>query len=477
MKHKNIKYLVIIFAGIFLWSCKKELNVFPTTSEVDGNVIVDVNSAATVLNGVYYQFADAQNNYNVQTIEWTNVNEIFPSEMAGSLTNAAYDDQIYSLTITPNTFGGDYIWDYGYKLVNAANGFIKNVTPVAKIPAATKKQMLAEAKFLRAFGNSELLLYYGQYYDPTSKYGIILRDEFVNTDNINVARSGVAAAYTSILADCDTAIAGLPATNTQTYYANASAAKLLKARVLINRGLAGDYAEVISLTNDVITNGPFALEDSVKNIFLTQGFNSKEVILGVQPFALQTFKCQQNQFIGNYPVSDGFVNLLQNDPRNQWVYRNDDGGTAYGSVYGSINELAKYYSGSTAIPVQTALAEYCYAFRLTEAYLLEAEAITLSNGDLGTAKTLLKTIKSHAGITDFTDVNNTNTAAALQVLVVKEEIKNFVAENGADWFALRRLPFTTAQTIQPALKSVNQLILPIPSSEISVNSLVVQNPE
>jgi len=89
---------------------------------------------------------------------------------------------------------------------------------------------------------------------------------------------------------------------------------------------------------------------------------------------------------------------------------------------------------------------------------------------------LLTTVLSHAGITDFTVVNNTTTAADLQVLIVKEEVKNFFAENGADWFALRRLTFATIQTIQPAIKSVTQLILPIPMGEITTNKNVIQNP-
>jgi len=469
MKHKHIKYLAIVIASSLLYSCKKELNVFPTTSEVDGNVIVDTKSATTVLNGVYYRFANSGvDNNSVPTVLWTQVNETLPSELANSLKSSSGDDGIYTLSFNSKTTLVPYIWDYGYALVNAANGFIKNASPVTTIPAATKTQMLAEARFLRAFGNSELLLYYGQYYDPASKYGIILRNEFVSADNINLPRTSVAATYASILGDLDTAIVGLPAQNSAIYYANASAAKLLKARVLINRGAAGDYAEVISLTNDVITNGPFALEDSVKDIFLTKGFSSKEVILGVQPYPTETYKYQQNQYYDQYPVSSAMISLLVNDPRNQWYY--------HYATNRKANQLDKYYSGNANSILQTPLSEYCYAFRLTEAYLLEAEAITLSNGDLSVAKTLLETVESHAGIKDFTAITNASTPAALQLLIVEEEMKNFLSENGADWFALRRLPFATAQTLQPALKSVNQLILPIPYTETSINNQIIQNP-
>jgi hypothetical protein len=477
MKHKNIKYILAVFAISFLWSCKKELNVYPTTSEVDGNVIVDTKSASTVLNGVYYRFANGGTDYNlVPSVKWTDVNEIFPSELAGSLTNSSGDDGIYTLTLNSKSYGVDAMWNYGYQLVNAANGFLKNVAPVTAVPAATKKQMIAEAKFLRAFGDAELLLYYGQYYDPTSKYGIILRDEFVTSTNINLPRSTVAQTYTAILADLDAAIPDLPKVNTTTYYANASAAKILEARVLINRGAAGDYAKVISLTSDVIANGGFTLEPNVKDLFLSKGFSSTEVILGLQQFPTETYKYQDNQYYGQYPASASFVALLQNDPRNQWAYRDDQRGTVYGRYYGNINELTKYYSGNTANPTQTPLSETCYAFRLTEAYLLQAEAITLSGGDLTTAKSLLKTIEGHAGVTNYSDVDAAATAAQLQVLVVKEEIKNFFSESGQDWFALRRLPIATAQTIQPALTSVKQLILPIPNSEITTNGNVIQNP-
>jgi len=432
---------------------------------------VDAQSALTVLNGIYYRFADASANINnVPTIKWSDVNEALPSCLAGTLNFGGSANWAPS-GFDPQAYGADFQWIYGYNIVNAANGFLKNVAPVTAIPAATKKQMIAEAKFLRAFGDTQLLLYYGQFYDVSSKYGIILRDEFVTSGNINLPRSTVAQCYAAILADLDAAIPDLPALNTHIYYANASAAKLLKARLLINRGAAGDYNEVVSLTNDIITNGPFLLEDNTKDVFLSKGFSSTEVILGVQPYPNQTYKFLNNQLYFQYPVTDALVSLLQNDPRNQWVYKN---AIYYGTV--TINSFSKYYSGDPNTPVQTPLSEYSYAFRLTEAYLLEAEGITLANGDLPTAKTLLKTVEGHAGLTDFTAVNNATSALKLQVLVEREELKNFVGENGADWFALRRMPMDTIQTIQPLLKIKDRFLLPIPYAEVTENGNMIQNP-
>lgn len=339
--------------------------------------------------------------------------------------------------------------------------------------------MLAEAKFLRAYGNSQILLYYGQYNDPASKFGIILRDTFITTQNVNYPRSTVAATYASILGDLNDAIAGLPTLNTAIYYANASVAKLLKARVLMNRGATGDYAQVINLTNDIISNGPFALQDSLKNIFLSKAFTSKEVMLGVQPYATQNYKYNQQLFLTQYHATDSLVSLLKYDSRNKWVYKNINT-----LLFGPLNAITKYYSGSATTITQIPMTENCYAFRLSEAYLLEAEAITLSGGNLSTAKALLTTVMSHAGagVQELTAVANANTPAALQLQIVKENLRNFVFENGLDWFALRRLGVSGTTLNLPAIKAINpfitdatRLILPIPYSETLINP-VIQNP-
>lgn len=469
MKNSSRGLLMLLLMGLFSGNCKKQLNGFPSNDNVDGNIITNQQTAQVVLNGVYYRFANAGVD-GVLSTQWSAINEHFPSELAGSLSVRGFDS-ISTLTFSADFYLIDPIWVYGYNLVNAANGFIKNAAPVTSIPGAAKQQMMAEARFLKAFGNSNLLFYFGQYNDISSKYGIVLRDTFTIAASVNLPRSGVAAAYTSIVDDLDVAIRGLPALNSAIYYANASDAKLLKARVLMNRGAAGDYDQVISLTNDIITNGPFALEDSVKDIFLTNGFASKEVMLAIQPYSNESYKWffyVENSWV----ATDNFINLLANDARNKWVYK-----TIVGR-FSSTRQLTKYYTGNPSEPVQTPLSNNCYAFRLSEAYLLEAEAMALSNGDITTAKTLLKTVLSHAGAgsEEFAAVDSAVTPAALQVEIVKEYLRNFVIENGTDWLALRRLPFATIQQLNRNIKDPSRLLLPIPSSEINLNNSIIQNP-
>ncbi|PZP52450.1 MAG: hypothetical protein DI598_00680 [Pseudopedobacter saltans] len=463
-------FLYILLLTTLISSCKKELNVYPTTSVVDGNIISDSASARVVLNGVYYRLANAGTDYaSNPSVLWASVWEYLPSEFVGNVYYSYFLDDIYTYNFdyTSNYISG--FWSYGYNLVNAANGYIKNLNASNNISASAKKELLAEGKFLRAFGNEMLLLCFGQYTDTTSKYGIILRNEFVSAETITLPRNTVKECYDSILADVDYAIENLPTSNSSKIYASKAAAKLLKARVLINRGSAADVANVINITNDIIQNeNSFSLEDSLKNIFLDKGLSSNEVILGIQPYSIQNWKFQIYQSYEQYTVTDSLVQRLIGDPRSNWYYKYDS--------YYSVNQLTKYYNGDVINLKQTTNSEICYAMRLSEAYLLGAEAYSTQGTDLASAKRLLMEVQKRSGISNFTELNTITNAATLKLKVIKEEMINFMSENGSDWFALRRLPFNQIQTINPYITDPNRLILPIPYNEITRNNKVIQNP-
>lgn len=471
MKNNYIAILTLISFSYLFGACKKQLDVYPSTTEVDGNIITDAKSAATALNGVYYQFAaGGLDQSGVLSSLWYSVNEMVPSQLSGMFSYAYGGGGLDVHKYNSETQYIDVIWNNGYAIVNSANGFLKNLTPLSPQKIVGKDQMIAEAKFMRAFGNSQLLLYYGQYYDTSSAYGIILKTDPVAPDNLYQSRVSVAVAYDSILADLDNAIPHLPNTNTQIWYANVWAAKLLKARVLINRGSPSDYAQVIGLTNDIITNSSFSLEPNTKDLFWSKGLTSNEIMLGVKPYPNQNWKWTNYIFNAYYGPNKFMKQLFTGDPRAAWCIQTVD------AAYVTTTGFTKYYHGSVTDISATPITENAYPFRLTEAYLLEAEALAASGGSMNDARTLLKTVMAHAGFTDFTAVDATAIASDLQLLIVEEEMKNFVGEAGQDWLALRRLPFATIQSLLPSLKAQSLLILPIPQAEITSNDKIKQNP-
>jgi hypothetical protein len=232
---------------------------------------------------------------------------------------------------------------------------------------------------------------------------------------------------------------------------------------LILRGGAADYIEVANITKDIIDNSPYKLEGNVRDIFSTKGITSEEVMLGIFPKPGQATKADALFFrqFPQYVVTDAYKTLFNNnDPRTSWMFA--PAGTE------SAGGLTKYLG---------AKPEDCYALRLTEIYLLRAEAIVRSGGSLNDARALVKTVMGHADVVDYSAIDNATTAPTLLVEIYKEVARNLSFEDGQDWTTLIRLPLATVLEIKPAVTDKNHLILPIPSTEFQRNpGIGEQNP-
>jgi hypothetical protein len=418
------------------------------------------------MNGVYYRFANA----SATNTNWL-TNQAYPGILTGYL-----DDGNNTLNEASNTLGKtgfNTIWGRYYTLINAANGVIDQVTALSGslFSNGRKEQILAEARFMRAFGHFKLLSWFGQWFDINSAYGVLIQDKFITATNYAHARSNVKDSYQFILDDLDYAIANGAATGSNVY-ATKWCTMALKMRVLLNRGQGDDYAQCATLGNAIINSGVYTLEANTKDIFYTKGLSSKEVMLGVTP--------QANQGAYYYNVSGSYVKrssyyvataalntLLSNDPRKAWYI---GGAGAYGKGFYFI----KYVQPSLAT---TQLSEVAYAIRLGEVYLMTAEATVRSGGSQPTAVTLLKIVMGKAGVTDYTAVDAATTANDLLLQLYYEYVRNFAGEDDQYYFALLRFPIATVTTLRPTIKSVQQYIYPIPSSEFTNNPLIGdQNP-
>lgn len=473
--NKLYSYLALCVTIVTLNACSKQLSAPPENAKVEDNTILDQSTAQIALNGVYYTFANATATKN----GWQ-VHQIIPAELTGYMEYGygpgGYDNNDNSEVTLP-------FWNEEYVLINAANGLINGVEalPDIKFTNGRKAQMLGEARFLRAYGHYRILTYYAQWYDISSKYGVLLRDELSNLGNIPKARSTVKDSYDFILADLDTAIADGPSTNPN-YYATRWAAMVLKMRVLMMRGGSGDYATVIQLADSVILNSSYTLEANAVDIFHTKGLSSKEVILGLVPQALQTadYYSKSAQYYPGasalYVATSALKTLYANDPRLAWmVGAANPSSSSPNSFY-----FTKFFVPGSAV---STVSETDYAIRLTEVYLLKAEAIVRSGGNLADARTLLHTIQSKASITATT--NNTNylavegaiTSDSLLIETYKEEARSLVGEDGLEWMALLRLPLATVEQIKPTITNQAQYIFGIPHEEFLYNPIIGdQNP-
>lgn len=452
-------------------SCESELGALPENAKVDGNTVLDAATAKIALNGVYFRFAGVEPTDN--TTQGWKQNERFPSMMAGHM-QYGFGIGAGSPELNQVADYGETYWLYAYRIINAANSLIvgMDALPAGRISAADRAPIEGEARFLRAYGHFKLLAYYGQWFDYSSSLGVLLRDEPVTTENMDKARSTVAESYTAILSDLDYAIEHCPPQNTK-HYANSWAAKALKARVLMCRQQAGDYTEVIRLTDEIINQGAYQLEPLAKDIFRTKGASSSEVILSISPQPNQPaypYNRTRQFYPGAsslYCATPAFKDLLEGDPRQAWMIG------PYRPNY--INYFFLKYIAQGEQPTQ--VSETHYAIRLTEIYLLKAEAILRSNGDIEDAKSILRTIGSHNGLTDFTALNALTNREDILLYNYYETSKSMVSEDGQEWLCLLRLPLTQITAIRPSLTNTIQYILPVPDSEFQNNALFGdQNP-
>ncbi|WP_212005909.1 RagB/SusD family nutrient uptake outer membrane protein [Chitinophaga sp. HK235] len=461
-----------LLAGLLLTtvSCRKELGKLPENAKVEGNTIIDQRTAEIALNGVYYRFA-AVSADNIT--KWTE-HEVPPAVFAGYL-GYGYGAEPGEQNDMAKSFFANSYWTSSYDLINAANGLIKgmNLLDDKVFTGSRKAEILAEARFLRAYGHFKLLSFFGQWFDVNSPNGVLLRDEFITVGSVSKARSSVKDSYTFILADIDDAIAHAPA-DRPNYYVTRWAAMALKMRVLMSHAQPEDYPVVNALADSIIMNSKYTLEPQSKDIFYVKGLNSSEVILGVKP--------QQNQESFYYVLSrqywpgasslyvakTGLKNLLAGDPRSNWMIGTDNPNLA-GTSY-----FTKYIKQGTT---PTVVSETAYAFRLSEIYLLKAEAMIRSGGSISDVRAILKNIMGHAGVTDFTAIDNANDTNELLKQVYLEIVRNLVAEDGQEWMALLRLPAALTQQLRPTLKDRIQYILPIPHNEFLYNPAIgAQNP-
>jgi len=446
-------------------SCDKELSKLPANDRVGETAITDLASAKMALNGVYYRFANVDND---NIANWV-YNNTTGGLLSGTLSHGLgplpeeENDNV-------NSNSPIYQWEYAYKIVLAANGLLRGVEalPEAKLPGAAKTELSAEARFLRAYGHFKLLMYFAEWKDLNSMNGVLIRDEFSSLSNMPKKRSSVKDSYSHILADLDYAIEHAKL-ETPNYYANQWAAKVLKMRVLACRGLDADLNALLLLADDVIQHSPYTLEDNVRDIFQLKGLQSKEVILGVKPQPGQeVYYNNLSRFY--FPMADRlfttnlkFKEMLNDDPRQDWMI----GADAPFQMYSPDTYYFHKFIAAGTEPTQT--SETQYAIRLSEVYLLKAEAIIRSKSDYSEAKSTLKLLMEKAGISDFNALDQITSKEALWKFYAREVLKSFAGEDAIEWFTLIRMPLALISEVRPHITKNEQLYFPIPQSELDLN--------
>ncbi len=240
---KSIKVWVV--AGLVAASgtgCEKILEENPQSQIVPSYF----NSQAGVLGGIAGVYNDIRSQWGTEgfTIEMqAGTDEFIQGASAGTPVPYTYNG------LNGSNFGS--AWGIVFQDINTLNGVLQYGSTI-DLPDATRKQYLAQAKFLRGFW----------YFYAVQTWGDLpLHTEFITVPSQAASRQPAAQIYEQIIKDLTEAAADLPNTPTTPFLGKAATkpvAQLLLAKAYLTRGwlnnTASDFTQAATICSDIIAN-------------------------------------------------------------------------------------------------------------------------------------------------------------------------------------------------------------------------------
>lgn len=432
-------------------SCKSFLDVDLPKSQLTNQTVFDNYETASaalteiyskirssgILAGTAYGISNNLGNYTDELISYGT-----PS------SNSSVNFYNNSLLAT-NSFVALY-WSTAYNQIYGANAVIEGVEASKGITAERKKQLQGEAFFIRALLHFYLVNLFGD-------IPYVVQTDYLT--NKVMTRMPTAEVYTHIITDLKMAIDFLPAQyiGNHKIRPNQSVAKALLSRTyLYNQSWSEAEAMATSLINQ--TN-LFSFEDDLNGVFL---IGSKETIWQLHPAnaGQNTEEGAIFIFIAGPPamisLNPNLVNSFSSNDlrRSSWINAVTDGTSIWYHAF--------KYKEREATSVSK---EYSILFRLTEQYLIRAEA-RAQQEDLQGAREDLNKIRHRAELSDTPATTKDEMLGA----ILEERKWELFTEQGHRFFDLKRFEKLdqVLSGIKPGWNS-NDRLFPIPQTEISTN--------
>jgi hypothetical protein len=461
--NKQIKYISGVLFILIIGSCDKLTDVGgPATSTTNANVFQNDVTATAAVTGIY---AKAM----LSTISALNGGiTIYPAlsadELVSNGTNSAVLEFMTNSLQSSNSTIKFTLWAASYSLLYQANACIEGINGSNAISAGTKKQLLGESYFIRAFIYFNLINLFGD-------VPLIIATRYES--NATMPRTSTTLVKDQIKKDLIAAIGLLspdyPTANR--VRVNKWAAAGLLARIdLYNENWAAAENEA----GQVINSGTYSLENKLENVFL---YNSRESIFQLMPVSKGYNTAEGNQLVPGtassaIPIcslSPYLLNVFEpGDKRYDiWVGKKMVNGTIYTYPY--------KYTLKANFTASFVLMEYYTVLRLAEQYLIRAEARANQQNLIGALEDL-DTIRSRAGLPLLSTTNPDISQQELLTAIQKERQIELFAEWGHRWFDLKRTKQADAvlKNRKPGWNSTDTLY-PIPNSERLLNPNLTQN--
>ncbi|WP_348813496.1 RagB/SusD family nutrient uptake outer membrane protein [Flavobacterium maritimum] len=292
------KYIFITLASVAIFSittvsCSDEFVSRDPVYSIDSENYF--NSKTDYDNALIAAYDLLQSSYvNVMLGEIASDNTLAGGE---SQTDVIGFQQIDDMIHTPVNSNLRDIWNWMFAGVNRANYILEFKD---KTDFEGKNQVIAEARFLRAYYHFELVKWFG---------GIPMKEDarFKIGDEKSIPRSSVQDVYASIEADLIFASENLAATPSQKGRATKGAAIALLGKAYLYQD---KFTQAASTFDKIITNSPYSLVTDYNSMFEEEGENGSESVFEVQ------YTDKEGAGFGCLQCSEGNVAIGFSGPRN-----------------------------------------------------------------------------------------------------------------------------------------------------------------
>lgn len=469
-----MKIIIALFLLIItISSCKKKLDIQPEQSVSDQGVFTSKAGAQAALAGVYSsaQIIDVFGSIP-QIISDYQADNV---EFVGSFPTLQ-EVNLYT-TISTNT-SISAIWQNHYRVILRANTVINRIPSIteAGFTDAEKKQIVAEARFMRAYMYFQLVNLFAQPYNCSngSTPGVpVVLNEFIG-DIEFPARSTVAEVHQQIKKDLDDALPDLVTTfaaNSETRgRATKGAARGLLSRLHLYRAewqQAADFANLVitaTPTYQLAANYAFYDALSTEDVFVSIMTTTDNSRTGAGGWA-SYHRPASGGGRGDAPFSTNLVQAyLQETGDRRLTLLSDSAVAADGVRRRFTLKFPDALNNKDDAPL----------IRVTEMYLNRAEALAELNSINQISVDLINALRTRAGLIPWTLTTFTTKADFINA-ILNERRKELAFEGHRRMDLLRRgLPLrtsgATAPVSLPCVPTTSpRVVLPIPQREIDIN--------
>lgn len=283
------KIILPIFIATALWGCKKTIDLYPQSNLNTGTYYTNTEEVRAGLNGCYNGMQRSLfNEWQLTELRSDNSKQGVPASTAS--TNRDLSD--LDMFIPATTHQVNYLyWQATYNNIrncnivldrlgvnyDATTGTFKTEAIPIPITEADRRQMAAEAQFIRAYHYFNLVRLYGGVFlvhEPITPQAAKTLNRTTEADIYKLIIGDLSSAATNLSA---ARFGSIPAANIGRASSWAAKGMLAKVYLTLNR-----KSDAIPLLQDVIANSGYSLQPVYANVFSITNEMNSEILFAVR---------------------------------------------------------------------------------------------------------------------------------------------------------------------------------------------------